>query len=151
MFFVAIVPLTNCGDLAFGMTKPANIVVNALGGKPKAKGGRKPKAVAKRPAAGSHGDIEEGHNGFEEEVAGDVGMRPPTDDGGMLGAPQSAMEMGAPSRVTAKRKRNAVEADFPSPLPKLGCATCRQGRLGCTGCRRKAGLVLQSDGSWKWK
>ena len=122
MFFVAIVPLTNCGA--------ANIVVNALGGKPKAKGGRKPKAVAKRPAAGSHGDIEEGHNGFEEEVAGDVGMRPPTDDGGMLGAPPSAMEMGAPSRVTAKRKRNAVEAD---------CATCRQGHAPAVEERQALG------------
>ena len=50
--------------------------------------------------------------------------------------------------------RGPYKGLLPMPLgagEKVGCTRCRYSQVGCRGCRQKAGLILNEDGTaWVW-
>ena len=72
------------------------------------------------------------------------------ESGGIRVAPSDAAP--PPERHTRAPRGNRRRLDFaepPEPDAWLGCGTCRGGLRGCTGCRKKRGMVVR-DGRWVW-
>ena len=120
-------------------------------------------------------DLESKTRGFEDLP--NSSLATPSTDAGFRGAPERAMEHGAPSGMVAappilrrpaackrpaaavvRKPQKAKRTDFPEDLEdraSLGCAKCRQGRFGCTLCRTREGLTAyeaENDGRimYRW-
>ena len=69
------------------------------------------------------------------------------ESGGIRVAPSDAAP--PPEQAPGGNRRRLDFAEPPEPDARLGCGKCRGGPRGCTGCRRKQGMVVR-DGRWVW-
>ena len=111
------------GDLEPSAPPGAGILVQATGaegqGKGKGKGKAKGKATAMKRPASACPDA-----------------APPADS--------------QPAQPVPRGNRRRIDfAEPPEPDARLGCGTCRRSWRGCTGCRKKVGMIVR-DGRWMW-